>query len=187
MSAIVVGRRVMLVAMAAALAVGCAGSSSHVPAGPPDLSGTWLLNPEESEIFEDRFGPTERRGDAFSPEERERMRRQVEAGILAFRAFRIDQTDSTIALLAAEGTNRVYYPDGRELERRIEGLGKVTVKARWSRGRLQVTRTMADGIEIEETYELSEDAERLHIRFRVRGGARSLDFRRVYERVGDAG
>jgi predicted ATP-grasp superfamily ATP-dependent carboligase len=145
------------------------------------------LNPEESESFEDRFGPRERRGDDVSLEERERMRRQVEAGILAFRAFRIEQTDSTVALHAAEGTNRLYYPDGREVERRIEGLGKVTMKARWRGGKLQVTRTMAEGIELEETYELSEDAERLHVRFRVRGAARAFDFRRVYERVGEAG
>lgn len=187
MSTVVVGCRLILVAVTIALATGCAGSSSHVPANPPNLSGTWLLNPEESETFADRFDPRDRRGETVSLEERERMRRQVEAGILAFRAFRIDQTDSTVALLAAEGTNRVYYPDGRELQRRIDGLGNVTVKARWSRGRLQVRSTMVDGIEIEETYELSDDAERLLVRFRVRGAARSFDFRRVYERVGDAG
>ena len=182
-----VARRLILAALSAALVGGCVGSSGRPPAVPPNLSGTWLLNPEESESFEDRFGPRGRPGDAISLEERERMRQQVEAGILAFRAFRIEQNDSTVALHAAEGTNRVYYPDGRELERRIEGLGNVTVKARWRGDRLQVTRTMAEGIELEETYELSEDAQRLRVRFRVRGAARSFDFRRVYERVSESG
>ncbi len=47
-----------------------------------------------------------------------------------------------------------------------------------------MNRALADGIEIEETYELSKAGSRLMVRFKVKGAARSFDFKRVYEAVG---
>lgn len=171
--------------LALLLAQGCGGSSSPQPA-PFDLSGTWLLNPGASEVFEDRAGDGERSG-AVSIEERRRMQQQVEIGIRAFRAFRIEQSDSTVTLTSAEGPKRVFHTDGRQVERRIEGLGNVRVRARWDDSKLKVSRLTADGIEIEETYELAEGGRRLQVRFKVKGAARSFDMKRVYERVGGAG
>jgi len=172
--------------LAALSLAACAGSTGSPTPSPPDLSGTWLLNPSESETYEDRFGGGPR-GGAVSIEEREQMRQEVAIGLRAFRAFKLEQTDSTVTLTAAEGPTRSFHTDGRAVERRIEGLGKVTVTARWDGDKLEVKRRLADGIEIREQYQLADDGRRLRVRFRVSGGARSFDFKRVYEPVRGAG
>ncbi|MDP2577816.1 MAG: hypothetical protein Q8W48_08880 [Candidatus Palauibacterales bacterium] len=193
------------------LVVGLAGcGGSDIEPVPPDLSGSWELNVAKSDLpaeeIEDamvggsasgsqppaggggrgggasggRGGGRGGRMGGMNPEQmRERMREIMEAA----RAFTITQTDSTVTLNARSGPTRVFYTDGRKVQRMTRGLGEVEVKARWKDGKLQVEQKMESGLKITETYERSEDGERLQVNVKLSGGRLPRDFesRRVYD------
>lgn len=174
-------------AAATVLLSACLGGSGIAPEH-PDITGTWVINLEQS----DRPGDQrERRPPPGAPgqrppgepggERRERFQRGFALMLQNSVAFKISESDSTLTLVGAEGIERVLIPDGKERVRRIEGLGNVTVKTRWKGDRLVVERSLETGVKITETIELAAEGRQLHLELKISGGPRTIEFRRVYD------
>lgn len=168
----------------------CSGSGSGPAPEHPDITGTWIVNMEESDKPGDQM---QRRRPAGAPpgrpgsggERRERMQIGLAVLLQNSVAFKIEEGDSTLTLTGAEGLTRTFYPDGQERERRIEGLGITQIKARWKGDKFVVERSLEGGVKITETFELAEGGRRLHIKLKVAGGRGTIDFRRVYDAADD--
>lgn len=178
-------------AATAGLLAACSAGSGIVPEH-PDMTGTWVVNLEESDRPGDQVererppgAPTRRPG--TPPGERREGFQMGFAQLLQNSvAFKIAEDDSTLTLTGAEGIRRVLHPDGQERERRIEGLGNVRVKTRWKGEKLIVERTLETGVRITEIFQLASAGRQLHIELRISGGRSNIEFRRVYD-AGDEG
>jgi hypothetical protein len=172
-----------------ALPTSCSSSSSSPSAQAPYLAGTWLLNVAESESLADRIEemrrgrPGEQPQGAMSPAQREEMRQNILAGIEAFRAFKLEQNDSTITLQSAEGPRYVFFTDGREVRRSVLGYGGATVRARWKGEKFEIERKLDQGSKLIETYELSDEGDKLNVKLKISGPGGSIDFERIYDRA----
>ena len=73
---------------------------------------------------------------------------------------------------------------GKTLERDVDGLGEVKMKASWSDERMKVERKIKDGPTVKEYYSLSTDRSRLLVDVMIDGGGLpgKFEFRRVYTR-----
>ena len=185
---------------------GCGGSD--IAPLPPDLSGSWKLNVSQSDLppteTEDvmidsprRPGPPEGgyappgrrrpRGPGpggFNPAEmRERLREMMEGP----RQLTISQTDSTLILAGVTGLSRTLFTDGRKRKRELRGVGEVETKARWKDGALMVERKFGNGLKLNESFERSQDGQRLSVLLELHGGPmpRELRFKRVYDLVSE--
>ena len=190
-------RIVILVSAAAlvtllAMTASCSGGSNasdglDVP--PVDLSGSWILNGEESE--DPRSQMTGRGGGGRGGRGggggggQQRMQSLLDASV----AFKIVQDDSTLTLTSVEGTSLVFYPDGRTVERVIEGAGKVETKTRWKGEKLVVERRIGDATTVTSTYELASEGRQLRIKVKIDNDRmqRSMEFLRVYDAIMDSG
>lgn len=158
----------------------------------PDITGTWVINLEQSDQPGDQLarerpeGAPGGRPGAASGERRERMATGLAVALQNSVAFRIEETDSTLTLTGAEGLERVFYPDGQDRQRRIEGLGYVRMKTRWKGDKLVVERELEVGVKVTEEFEMAEDGRQLFVTMKISGGARGVEFRRVYD-AGDEG
>jgi hypothetical protein len=157
------------------------------------MTGTWVVNLEQS----DRAGDQEQRqrppgapaGRPGAPpgERREGFQMGFATLLQNSVAFKVAEDDSTLTLKGAEGITRVLHPDGQERVQRIEGLGNVTVKARWKGERLIIERTLETGVRISETFELASAGRQLVIEIKIAGGRRDIEFRRVYDAGSEGG
>jgi len=176
----------LLVASTGPVSSCSSGGSAAIPQH-PDITGTWVVNLEQSDKPGDlveRERPQGAPGDrqqGDGGERRERM--QVGVAILLQNsvAFKVEETDSTLTLTGAEGITRTFYVDGQERELRIEGLGNVQVKARWRGEKLVIERNLQGGAKITEEFELTADGRQLVVKMKISGGQRGLEFRRVYD------
>jgi len=163
-----------------------AGSPGTAPQH-PDITGTWVVNLELSDKPGDLIererpqGAPGGREEGGGGERRERMQIGVALLLQNSVAFKVEETDSTLNLTGAEGISRTFHLDGKERERRIEGLGTVLVKARWRGDKLVIERTLQGGAKITEEFELAPDGRQLYVKMKVSGGARGLELRRVYD------
>ncbi len=195
--------------VAAALSILLAGlvacGGSDIEPEPPDLSGSWELNEARSDLMgnemqdqmiggaapgrrpEGAEGSGRRGGGGrggrggFNPEQ---MRQRMQTLMEAARAFEVIQTDSTILLASKSGPSRLMFTDGRKIKQQMPGGTEVETKARWKDGVLLVERKFGD-LKIKETYQRSEDGERLVVHLELSGGMlpRALKARRVYTNV----
>lgn len=169
----------------------CSGSGSGAAPEHPDITGTWIVNLEESDKPGDQMqrqrpaGAPPGRAGGGGGERRERMQIGLAVLLQNSVAFKIEEGDSTLTLTGAEGLTRTFYPDGQERERRIEGLGIVQIKARWKGDKFVVERSLEGGAKITETFELAEGGRQLYIKLKVSGGRRTINFRRVYDAADD--
>ncbi len=179
---------VTLVASLAALTScsGGRGPDEGVTARHPDLSGTWVLNFEQSEDLRSQMqrarppGPGARPGarPRVNPQEMQARMRAILQGQLA---FRLVQADSTVSLAGVEGVQLVYHTDGRWEEVSEEGFGDVRVRARWKGKKLVLDRELEGGLKVSHTYELAPDGQQLYVNVKISGGPRDIEFRRVYD------
>ncbi len=165
------------------LALGLVSCSSGPPLAtqPPDLSGTWVLDPTQSDDPREELAGGRRQPGAA----RVSLPPAVSAAISASRVFKLEQQDSLITLSSAEGPRFVFFPDGRQVEQRISGMGTVRTVARWKGDRLEVERNLDEGVKIQTSYELTSDGRGLQVKTRISGG-RTIKFDRVY-RAADSG
>lgn len=163
----------------------------------PDLSGSWRLNAEASDLPKARRGgdtverrrARRRRGhsDVGPPGDSEgsgrdgrRPRRRLR------REFEISQTESTITFSGPGGRSITYHTDGRTLTRDLRSdRGQIEIQAFWSGDELVIQRTMPSGGTLSERYSLSTDGQQLFVVLRVEGGRlqEPREFRRVYDAV----
>lgn len=181
-----IGAAVLLLSACSGLAA-CSGGSGIAP-DHPDITGTWVINLEQSDRPGDQMerrrppgAPGQRPPGEPGGERRERFQQGFALLLQNSVAFKISETDSTLTLVGAEGIERVLSPDGQERVRRIEGLGNVTVKTRWKGDKLVIERTLETGVKITETFELASEGRQLFLELKISGGPRTIDFRRVYD------
>ncbi len=178
--------------LGAGIATSCASGGPDATPEHPDITGTWVVNLELSDkpgdVVERERPPGAPGGREQPSDDERRSRLQIGVALLLQNsvAFRVEETDSTLTLTGAEGITRTFYVDGKERERRIEGLGNVRVKARWRGDKLVIERNLEAGAKITEEFELSPDGHQLFVKMRISGGPQGLEFRRVYD-AGDPG
>jgi hypothetical protein len=163
--------------------VACSGAGSGYQPTPDDLTGTWLLNDLESDDTRTFFADPGEMPDSVLPGGNRQRVAQSVSGILAqARVFRIEQTDSTVTIVLQDGRDVVFYPDNREVEGRVEGLGIVSTRARWRGNNLQVVRKLEGGSPtLTTTYELRDEGRKLIVKFHMSSPGRSTSFERVYD------
>jgi hypothetical protein len=166
----------------------------------PDLSGTWRLDPAQSEdageklreLREERGG---RRGGRFGGvgggrpmgggsgggrsgprgAGREGLRELVEAPP----ALTVTQTATEITLVEEDGRLRALHPDGRAYK---DSSGR-EVKTRWSDAGELVTETKGGRGKVVETFSVSKDPARLSVTLLLDLRGRPVAVRRVYVRA----
>jgi hypothetical protein len=187
MSSPITGFTRLATVAAAGLLSACSGGSGIAP-DHPDITGTWVINLEQSDRPGDqmererpRGAPGQRPPGEPGGERRERFQQGFALILQNSVAFKISESDSTLTLVGAEGIERELIPDGVERVRRIEGLGNVTVKTRWKGEKLVIERTLETGVKITETLELAAEGRQLHLELKISGGPRAIEFRRVYD------
>ncbi len=162
----------------------------------PDLNGRWKLNLEQSEDGRAKFQEamrsareSGRRGGGGRPPPggREGMRQQMQETLrmLSEAAMRLNivAEDSTVTVVAAEGSRMIFYPDGREIEIPVEGAGTVQTKAEWKGDKLRVERRFEGGMKVTSEYEIKSDGAQLHVKVKFEGGRipGKVEVLRVYD------
>jgi hypothetical protein len=166
----------------AATLVSCSSGGSDFEPTPEDFTGTWLLNDLESDDPRQFLGGPGQVDPSLPGGNRQRVAERVSGILAAARVFRIEQTDSTMTVVLQDGTEVMFYPDNRQIERRVEGLGIVTTRARWRGDDFQVVRKMEGGTPtLTTTYELSDEGRKLIVKFHMSSPGRSTKFERVYD------
>lgn len=168
-----------------ALAPGCSGGPAGPAPVPPDFSGTWLLNSALSDNPQDQQADDRRRGRPLPSGNRARVQPWEGSTLFGSRVFRIEQSDSTVTVVTAEGSPMVLYTDGRTVRGKIEGLGEVRTVATWKGDKLKVERLISGGAKITTTYQFADQKKRLEVETELSGFVRSIDFRLVYDAAPD--
>jgi len=184
------------------LAVGCASGPYsgpyRGPVPPPvDLSGTWILNIEESDNANSILGEAQERLSGRGGEEgqmpgggrgggrgggmrggggtmpdmetmRERMMQTLSIASQPAQRLLITQTDTSVAIVFPAGPGLVVIPDGREVEVDVEEGGDIDTKAEWRGSALTVEREVNQGGTIRQTLYRTEDGSRLILVTEVR-------------------
>jgi hypothetical protein len=168
--------------LTAALVTCSSGGGSDFEPTPDDFTGTWLLNDLESDDPREFFGGPGQGDPSLPGGNRQRVAERVSGILAAARVFRIEQTDSTVTIVLQDGTEVMLFPDNRQIERRVEGLGIVTTRARWRGDNFQVVRKMEGGTPtLTTTYELGDEGRKLIVKFHMSSPGRSTKFERVYD------
>ena len=153
----------------------------------PSLSGTWLINQEESETMREKIGEMLQQQD-LNPRARSRWERVQTRGRMSlqnqpFGRLKIDHAEPRVAIEYRSGRLRELYTDGRELEP-DEAVGETAVTVTWQGPRLIVDAETVRG-RVTEFWDLSDDGERLFVTTQAEMGERfegPVTFRRVYDR-----
>ena len=161
-----------------------------------DLNGKWVLNLDESEDARAKFQEAMRdarasggRGGRGAPPaggrggNPQQMQETMRMLINAAMRLNIVVGDSTVTVVAAEGSRMIFYPDGRKVETPIEGVGTIETKAQWKGDKLVVERKMDGGMKITSNYEIKSDGAQLHVKMKFEGGRipGKVEVLRVYD------
>ncbi len=169
-----------------------------------DLSGSWILNYEESDdpraqmremrgarggdrpSFGGRRGGSGggRGGGGFGGGDRERMRQTMRMAMQAAERFTVAQGDSTVTITYEERASLTLFTNGKKWkEEGPEGV-EIEFTAQWKGEELQVERKIDGGGKVQQTFLLSDDGDQLFVITKVELGRRApLKFRRVYDRA----
>lgn len=168
--------------LTAALVACSSGGGSDFEPTPNDFTGTWLLNDLESDDPREFLSGPGQADPSLPGGNRQCVAERVSGILAAARVFRIEQTDSTVTIVLQDGTDVMLFPDNRQIERRVEGLGIVTTRARWRGDNFQVVRKMEGGTPtLTTTYELRDEGRKLSVKFHMSSPGRSARFERVYD------
>lgn len=193
------------------LTLGVLLASASLAAEQPDFSGSWKLNPELSENPREKMtegvskggggrgggrtgggmgegmgggmrgGGGSRGGDREGMQERFREREQ------RIQQFTIVHEEPSLQFRYGDGSETVFYTDGRITEDLETGLLDAT--ASWKKSkRIEIQRDTPQAGAITEKYELSDDGSQLLVKIKMEGNGRSpkISFQRVYDRVPEA-
>ncbi len=160
---------------------------------PPDLRGQWALRPDgqDSVAATDSAGapvepplrPLVRPG--TSAKARERIGRLVGMA-QAVASFQIEQTDTTITFINADGFTYTVRPDGPPTPI-LAGTDSIETRARWKRRQLEVEFRPPGGGKLVERYLLADSGLFLRLEVVIEDGslAQRLWRPRMYRRVTD--
>ncbi|MDH3496324.1 MAG: hypothetical protein OER21_06155 [Gemmatimonadota bacterium] len=160
---------------------------------PPDLQGQWTLRPDgaDSVTVTDSAGPPlepplrplVRPG--TSAKARERIGRLVGMA-QAVPSFQIEQADSTITFVNADGFTYTVRPDGPPTHV-VAGTDSIETRARWKRRQLEIEFRPPGGGKLIERYLLADSGLFLRLEVVIEDGAlaQRLWRPRMYRRVTD--
>ncbi len=171
-----------LASAALLLSLSACGSGPEIGVIPehPDLTGTWVFNPDESDRPEDELRrPPSPRGREPSAS---RTRIPMSASFMPSVAFKIEERDSALVFTDAQGRQRTIYQDGRPFRQPVEGLGVVGVQAWWEGDEFVVHKRLESGPTITETYALKDEGQQLTVEVRI-VARRRIEFVRSYDRA----
>jgi hypothetical protein len=118
----------------------------------------------------------------MSDEARERMRQTLRLALDPPHALSIDQTDSTVTLVADSADTLTLATSGPKFKQKVEGGGDIEDRARWQGNDLVVDRSVSGGGKVVEDYLRSQDGKQLYVIVSFTGmRGRSIEFRRVYD------
>ncbi len=165
----------LIAPLLAALAA-CSGGSDVAPE-PPDLSGFYLFNQEESDDPSQLTGMPGRPA-AFGG--------GSSMGGSPGTGIQIEQTDSTVMIDYVGGQQQRLYTDGRTVRRERPGGGSMSMTCNWKGEKLKVESKMSGGrggsMSTVTTYWLSDDGRRLFVKTLIEGGRmQPVQFTRVYD------
>ena len=188
--------RTSCVVFGAALALVVLALPTPADAQNADLNGKWKLNLEQSEDGRAKFQEAMREarasgggggrmpppgggGSNRQQQMQETMRMLVDAAM----RLNIVVEDSTVTIVAAEGSRIILYPDGRKVETSVEGAGGIETKAQWKGDKMVVERKMEGGMKITSEYEIKSDDAQLHVKMKFEGGRipGKVEVLRVYD------
>lgn len=184
------------------------GAGALVAQAPADLSGTWRLNTEASDV-----GGTGDDGDTargpiggfgmpgrqplggygspggmgsptslpVDPETRKQRMELMRELLEPVRRFTISQDASSVSFTYADGRTVRYRTDGRA-EKHQATNGTVETETRWKKGRLVRETNLDDGLSIEETFSITSPRG-LSVELETSGGGRRKPLRRIYDPV----
>lgn len=186
-----------------------AAASLAVAQAPPDLSGSWRLNADASDVggtgggegdaargpmggfgMPGRqpmggFGSPGGMGGAglpVDPETRKQRMELLRELLEPVRRFTIVQDATVVAFTFEDGRTVRYRTNGRT-EKHQATNGTVETETRWKKGRLVRETHLDDGVSIEETFAITSPRG-LAVEIEVSGGAgRRKPLRRVYDPV----
>ncbi len=178
-----------------------AANTSLAASDQSGLSGSWVLNLDESDDPREQFGREDRpeggrrrgmrrrRGDSQGAEgaegaEGEGPRRGGGGGLGARRQFDITQDHGSVTFTRGNGLSRTLETDGQIITRELRG-GEVEIRAFWSDGDLVIERTRSEGGAFTQTYSLSDDGAQLFLTIRIENDRLDgpIEFRLVYDRA----
>ena len=159
----------------------------------PDLSGTWILNEDESDNPRERFsrgggmrlgggsggGGMRPGGGRGGGGMRPGDRQGTMGDPSRFREMTITQEGARLVFRYADDRERIFYPDGRA---EGESGAPVLATAEWKKSKLRIERESQRGTLI-ETFELQPEGARLIVTTKMKSGGRSMSFKRVYDRA----
>jgi len=189
-------------------------ASASLAAEQPDFSGTWKLNPELSENPRDKMtegvskggrgggmgggkqggggmggggrGGGMQGGEGGRGGGREGMQERFREREERIQQITIVHEDPSLQFMYGDGSEHVFYTDGRMTEDLEAGL--LEARASWKKGkRIEIERDSPQGGLVTEKYELSEDRSQLFVKTKMEGNGRSpkITFQRVYDRIAD--
>lgn len=156
--------------------------SETVGAAPMDISGTWLLNEEESDTprprnHSDRLdGKGKQAGGDLNPP-------GIGGGLPGAEHLNIEQTDGEVTFRSDGVSSRTLITDGSW--RSLEGAhGTLRVRASWTVEGLVVEAEGQRGI-LMRTYAIADDGNRLLVTSRIENGPRGqpVELTRVFDRA----
>jgi hypothetical protein len=179
-----------------AVVLAVTGAQADEPAR-PDLSGSWRLDPAQSEDARARLRELRRdRGDrprgggrrgggrplsggfGGGGDRPDGMREDLRELLDAPPALTVTQTAREITMLEEDGRLRALHPDGRAYK---DSTGR-EVKTRWSEAGELVAETKGERVRVVETFAVSQDRERLSVTLLLDLRGQPLAIRRVYLR-----
>lgn len=195
------------------LTLGVLLASASLAAEQPDFSGTWKLNPELSENPRDKMtegvskggrggqgggtrgggmeggkgGGGMRGGGSGRSGEREGTQERFREREPRIQQFTVVHEEPSLRFRYGDGSETVFYTDGRITEDLETGLLDAT--ASWKKSkRIEIQRDTPQAGAITEKYELSDDGSQLLVKTKMEGNGRSpkISFQRVYDRVPEA-
>ena len=180
------------------LLIGSLHTDTSLAADRPDFSGTWQLNEELSENPRDQMSKNTggrgggrggmrgegNRGSGGQGRDPGGMQERLQSMKERIETLEIQHQDPELAIGFGDGTRRILFTDGREMEDNLEA-GVFEAKAKWKQASSVVLKAEnAVGQKITEIYELDASGQRLEVTTRIEGGDRrpDLSFKRVYDR-----
>jgi hypothetical protein len=175
-------------------------TSNAVLAGQQDLTGSWVLNLEASDLPpRDRDGIHDRRRDQTGdgqggPGMDGRRHREGDGppppdgrrgGPPFPEAFEVTQDESSITFTAPGGQSITYLTDGSTETRELPRGGRLEITASWDGELLVVERNVADRVSTTRAFGLSEDGTQLRVAVTVDGERlpEPIDLVLVYDRA----
>lgn len=174
------------------IAIGALATEAGASTAVPDLSGTWMLNEEESddpreglEELKKSRGQDRKSGRSgrFAQRVREKKVAKAKEAMAELedrpRQFEIEQAADAVTFVYGDNRQQTFPTDGSSVKPKDDLMKKAT--AEWVDQSLVIRGETKRGKDIEQTYTLGPDGSQLFVTMIVRTDRGEMKNRRVYD------